>query len=77
MRVPMRSAGTRSGVNWMRLEPAAHRAGERLDRQRLGQAGHALDQQVAAREQRDQHALEEVVLADDDLLHLVEQMLHL
>ena len=38
MRVPTRSAGTRSGVNWMPHERAAHHGGQRLDGQRLGQA---------------------------------------
>ncbi len=58
------------------LERAAHGARERLHRERLGETRHALDQQVALREDRHQHALEEVVLADDDLLHLVEDALH-
>ena len=53
------------------------RVGERLDRERLGEPGHAFDQQVPLRENRDQHPLEEVVLADDDLLDLVEDALHL
>ena len=35
-------------------EPAADRGRERLGEQRLARAGHALDQQVAAREQRDE-----------------------
>jgi hypothetical protein len=38
--------------------------GQGLHRQRLGEARHALHQQVAAREHRHQHALEEVVLPD-------------
>ena len=59
------------------LERAAHRARQRLDRQRLGEAGHAFDQQVSLRQDRHQHALEEMVLADDDLLDLVEDALHL
>ena len=76
MRVPTRSAGTRSGVNWMRWKLPRTVRGERLHRQRLGEARHAFDQQVPLREDRHQHALEEVVLADDDLLHLVEDALH-
>ena len=58
------------------LELAADRVGHGLDRHRLGEARHALDEDVAADEQRDDEPLEEVVLADDDLLHLVEQALH-
>jgi hypothetical protein len=58
------------------LEPAAHRIGQRLHRQGLGQPGNAFDQQVAARQHRDHHALEKTVLADDHALHLVEDLLH-
>ena len=58
------------------LELAADRLGQGLDRHGLGQAGHALDEDVAAREQRDDQPLQQVVLADDDLLDLVEQPLH-
>ena len=39
--------------------------GEGADRERLGEAGDALEQQVAAGEQGDEHALEHRVLADD------------
>ena len=31
---------------------------------------------MTLRERRDQHALEEVILSDDDLLHLVQDLLH-
>ena len=58
------------------LELAADRLGEGLDGHRLGQAGHAFDEDVAAGEQRDDQPLQQVVLADDDLLHLVQQALH-
>ena len=58
------------------LELAADRAGERLDRHRLGETGHALHQHVPAREQRDDQPFEQVVLPDDDLLDLVEHLLH-
>ncbi len=58
------------------LELATDRLGQCLDGHRLGQARDALDQDVPAREQRDDQALQEVVLADDDLLDLVEQPLH-
>ena len=53
-------------------EGAAHRRGERLDRQGLGEARHALEQHVPAREQGDQHSLEHRVLPDDHPLHLEE-----
>ena len=58
------------------LELAADRLGQRLDRHRLGQARDAFDEDVAAGEERDDQALQEVILADDDLLHLVQQALH-
>ena len=69
------SDGIRSGVNWMRLNVEVEDVGERLDQQRLGQAGHAGDQAVAAGEQRDQHLLDDLVLADDDLAELGEDPL--
>ena len=76
MRVPTRSAGTRSGVNWMRLKlPRIVRASV-FTVSVLARPGHAFDQQVSLREDRHQHALEKVVLADDDPLHLVEDALH-
>ena len=58
------------------LELAPDRVGDRLDRQRLGQAGHPLDEQVALGEERDRQPLEQHVLADDDLLDLEQHLLH-
>ena len=58
------------------LELAADRVGDGLDGHRLGEARHALDEEVAAAQQRDDEPFQEVVLADDDLLDLVEQPLH-
>ena len=57
------------------LEVDADRVGHGLDGQRLGQTGDALDEEVAAGEQGDDHALEQHVLADDDPLDLVEHLL--
>src|SRR4051812_236628 len=68
MRVPTRSAGTRSGVKLDAAERAAEHRRERANGQRLGEAGDALEQHVAAGEQRDEQALEHRVLADDDAL---------
>ena len=63
-------------MNWMRLNvPRIVRASV-LTVSVLARPGHALDQQVALRQDRHQHALEEMVLADDDALHLVEDALH-
>ena len=62
-------------MNWTRLNVPPSDVGQRLDGQRLGQAGDALEQHVAAGEQRDEQALEHRVLADDDALDLVERLL--
>jgi hypothetical protein len=57
-------------------ERAVDRARQRLDRQRLGEPWHTFDQKVTVGEDRDQHALQKVILADDDLLHFIENALH-
>ena len=59
------------------LEAAAQDGRCRLDRQRLRQARHALDQQVAAGEQADEHPLEHRLLAGDDPPDLEERLLEL
>src|SRR5690606_31887804 len=41
------------------------------DRQRLGEAGHALEQDMTAREQADQQPLDHHVLPDDATVHLL------
>ena len=45
-------------------------AGQRLDGERLGHAGHALEQAVALREQAHHQPLDQPLLADDDALDL-------
>ena len=55
------------------LERAAEHVGDGLDGQRLGQARDALEQHVAAGQQRHEHALEHRLLADDDALDLEER----
>src|SRR5205814_4151502 len=57
------------------LEIEVQDVGERLDQQCLRQTGHAGNQAMAAGEQRDQHVLDNVVLADDDLAKLAEDPL--
>ncbi len=47
------------------LERAAEHGGRGLDRQRLRETWDALDQDVPAREQADQHPLEHLLLAGD------------
>jgi hypothetical protein len=56
-------------------EAAAQHLRERAHGQRLGQAGHALQEHVAAGQEADEQALEHRVLADDDALDLVERLL--
>ena len=50
-------------------------ARHRVDQQRLGQSGRADNQAVPADEQRVQHLRDHFVLADDDLLQLVDDLL--
>src|SRR5262249_7892875 len=57
-----------------RERPAEH-AGRRLDRQRLGEAGDTLDQQMALRQQADEHPLEHRVLSGDDAPDLEQRLL--
>ena len=64
-------------MNWTRANDAAEHSRGRLDRQRLGETGHALDEQVALREQADEHALEHRVLPGDDPADLEERLLEL
>ena len=60
------SAGSRSGVNWMRWNVAWIGGGQRADGQGFGQAGHAFEQDVAVGEQADQQPVHQLFLADDD-----------
>ena len=48
----------------------------RFDRHRLGQARHAFDENMPARQQRDDQSLQQVVLPDDDLFDLVKHAFH-
>ena len=76
MRVPTRSAGTRSGVNWMRLKlPRTVRASV-LTVSVLASPGTPSTSRWPCASMRHQHALQEAVLADDDALDLVEHALH-
>ena len=73
--MPTRSAGSRSGRELDALEPAVDGVGEASDRQRLGQAGHALEQHVAPAEQTDEQPVQHILLADDDFAQLGEEAL--
>ena len=71
-------AGHQVGGELQAREAPADHVGQRAHRQRLGHAGHAFEQQVAAGQQPDEHPLDHRVLPDDDLLDLhqgaLEQM---
>src|SRR5581483_8558111 len=59
------------------LELARDRLSYGLHRERLREARHALDEEVPAREERDDDPLQEFVLSDDHLLDLEQEALHL
>ena len=58
-------------------ERSAEHSRGRLDRQGLGETGHAFDEQVALRQQADEHTLEHRVLPGDDPADLEERLLEL
>ena len=55
------------------LELDAEGGAERLDEERLGEAGHALEEDVAVGEEGDEQALDGGILADDGLADFVAQ----
>ena len=59
------------------LERAAEHRGRGLDRQGLRQSGNALDQDVPAGEQADEHPLEHLLLAGDHPPDLEQRLLEL
>ena len=75
MRVPTRSDGMRSGVNWRRTNVPPDHLGQRLDGQGLGQPGDAFEQAVAPGQQAHHHPLDHPVLPDDHLLDLEQGLL--
>jgi hypothetical protein len=58
-------------------EGSADGVGEGLDRERLGEAGDALDEAMPFGEQTHEDAFDHAVLPDDDPLHLEERTLEL
>ena len=64
-------------MNWTRRKRAAEDGRRGLDRQRLREARHALDQEMASGDEADEHALEHLVLAGDHALDLDERLLEL
>ena len=69
----MTSAGSMSGVNWRRENLTCMQCGQRFHGERLGQAGHAFEQDVAVGQQADDEPLGQVLLADDDFPQFVKQ----
>ena len=67
----MMSEGSRSLVNWMRLELEPDRARERLRERRLADPRHVLDENVAAREDRDDRLAHGLRLATHHRLHVL------
>jgi len=59
------------------LEVAVDRAGDRLDREGLGEPRDAFDEEMSTGEQADEDPFEHVVLAHDHPLHLIEEAAHL
>jgi hypothetical protein len=59
----------------MKRKLQVERLGERRDQQRLREAGHADEQRVTAREQRDQQLLDHAALADDALADLGDDLI--
>ena len=57
-------------------EAAADDLRERLDRERLGHTGDTLEEDVPASEQSDEDALDELILADDHTLDLIDRTFH-
>ena len=63
----MMSPGIRSGVNWMRPNSSPSALREAVRQQGLGRARRPFEQDVAAGEQRHQHQVDRLGLADHGL----------
>jgi hypothetical protein len=59
-------AGHQVGGELDALGDAAEDAGEGADHEGLAEAGHALDEHVAAGEHADEHGVDDLVLAEED-----------
>jgi hypothetical protein len=68
-------AGYQVGGELQPGEPAADHLRQRPHRERLRHPGHAFQQTVPTSQQPDQHPLDQVVLPDDDPLHLEQRVL--
>ena len=73
MFVPRMSAGIRSGVNWMRLKERSSTSPSVRTSSVLPRPGTPSSSTCPPREQRDERALDDGVLADDDFADLRAQ----
>ena len=53
-------------MNWMRWKRAAEALGQRLGQQRLADAGHVLEEEMALGQERNQGEADDLRLAQDD-----------
>ncbi len=74
MTVPIKSAGKRSGRELHARELGVDRVAHRAHGERLGEPGDAFEQDVTAREQPHQNALDHLLLTDDDLADFGRQV---
>ena len=70
------SAGSRSGVNCTRENDSPAADGDRAGGERLGHAGHVVEQHVPVGEQAGHDQLQRRPLADDRLADLVDDGAH-
>ena len=69
MFVPMMSAGIRSGVNWIRENERSRHPGQGPDEKGLPEPG-TYQEDMPAREERDEYLVHDLVVSDDDLVDL-------
>src|SRR5262249_49741258 len=67
--------GGEGGGELQACEGSAGDGGQGADGEGLGDAGHSFEEAVAAGEQRDDHAFDHVLLADDDFFDLRHALL--
>ncbi len=73
MSVPIRSAGSKIGRELQTLETGLNGRRQRFDGERLGQAGHAFEQDVTVGEQAEEQPIDEIFLPDHDVADLFAQ----
>ena len=71
--MPVRSAGQQVGRELDPPERQVKRLGERAHGPGLGEARNALDQHVAARQERNDQPFQERTLADNQLFHAFDE----